>query len=205
MKILNMKKLATTSLLCMGLLGANQASAALVAFSVDGEITQATASNILGLSIGDTVTASGVYDDSTLVASLSEPTTTTYVDFTLASNNITISMGSMNYNAANGNAAYNEMFFFNNVFDGINYEAADALFDSWGILGDSANSGFDAWDFLGYDLDGTTPLYNSVVSGNWLVNTFQVTPVPVPAAVWLFASGALFLGGISRRRQQKTV
>ncbi|VAW61304.1 hypothetical protein MNBD_GAMMA10-2057, partial [hydrothermal vent metagenome] len=39
------------------------------------------------------------------------------------------------------------------------------------------------------------------IAGNWILDSYQVTAVPVPAAVWLFASGMLLLGGIARRRQ----
>lgn len=32
-------------------------------------------------------------------------------------------------------------------------------------------------------------------------NLFEVTPVPIPAAVWLFGSGLIGLGGLARRRR----
>ena len=68
--------------------------------------------------------------------------------------------------------------------------------------------GFAAWIFDGTDANST--------SGNWLVawtNTngvphdlshlsiYAPTPIPVPAAVWLFGSGLLGLVGVARRKR----
>lgn len=70
-------------------------------------------------------------------------------------------------------------------------------------------SGGMKMSFLGIDPNdqGLAPIATTF-AGTWSVNAaagtlnYTVTAVPVPAAVWLFASGLLGLVGISRRRKQ---
>jgi hypothetical protein len=38
--------------------------------------------------------------------------------------------------------------------------------------------------------------------GTWTASTFSMTPVPVPAAVWLFGSGLLGLVGVARHKKK---
>lgn len=57
-------------------------------------------------------------------------------------------------------------------------------------------NGTSGWGWLNYFEDGGDPNIHAY-SSDWL---FTATPVPVPAALWLFLSSFLGLGLISRRR-----
>lgn len=182
-------KTTIKSLIYLTLLATSQLQAALVDFSVDGEITSAEIGNTFGLSIGDLITASGQFDDSVIGAGITE------VDFTTAVNNMQISVGNALYTDATESFGGALIFFNNGVFDGIDYDSVDGTFDSWGSLGEL--------DTYGNVLDDFNGLYDGShykIGGSWLASTFEVTPVPVPAAVWLFGSGIVFLAGFARRK-----
>jgi hypothetical protein len=74
---------------------------------------------------------------------------------------------------------------------GVNFESP---YVDW--IGAAFIDNLDLWadDFLGIPLTGAQN-----ADQTWMWATF--TPVPVPAAVWLFGSGLLGLIGIARRKQ----
>ena len=182
------KELALSIVFCTAVFSTTQSSAALVEFSVDGEITSATAGNIFGLSIGESITAFGEYDDSTIGAGVIA------VEFRSAFNNMQITVGSTTYTDAMDELGGADLYFLDGIFDGLDYKALDGNFDSWGSLGE-----LDANNNLLEDFTG------SGIGGFWTASSFQVSPisnVPVPAAVWLFGSGLVLLSGLARRRQK---
>lgn len=185
---LQIKKLALSIFFCTSIFSATQSSAALVGFSVDGEITSATADNIFGLSIGESITAFGEYDDSTIAPGV------VAVAFSSATNNMQITVGSTTYTDLMDTLGGADLYFLDGAFDGLDYKAMDGNFDSWGTLGalDPNNNLLE--DFTG-----------SGIGGFWTESSFQVSPVsnvPLPAAVWLFGSGLVLLSGLARRRQK---
>jgi len=58
-------------------------------------------------------------------------------------------------------------------------------------------NGISGWGWLNHGADCQNKDCTHIYSSDWL---FTVQPVPVPAAVWLFASGLLGLVGVARRR-----
>ncbi len=78
--------------------------------------------------------------------------------------------------------------------------------DSGGLafqLGDEAGAGhrgfagISGWGWMNHGVDCVNNNCSHVVASDWL---FTASPVPVPAAVWLFGSGLLGLVGVARRR-----
>ncbi len=186
MKKLNVRSVTISSIFCLSMLAANSANAALVNFSVDGEITDAS-SSYFGLSVGDTITATGQYDDSPIGAG------SMFVDFTFTYNNMEITVGNTVFTDEMDVLGGASLYFLDGNFDGLDYKATTNAFISYGYLGRiNPETGEPLSDFTGKG-----------IAGNWIADSFQVTPVPVPAAVWLFGSGLLLLGGIGRKAQQK--
>jgi len=180
----HVKKQIVSSFFCLAVLTASQAQSAIVQFSINGEITDAY-SNPFGLSTGDLISATGVFDDSSISAA-----GVSYVDFSLSYNNMVIEVGSVNYTDELDLLGGASLYFSDGILDGMDYEAISGSFDSWGYFGQVDYYGVALEDFTG-----------TGIAGNWILDSYQVTAVPVPAAVWLFASGMLLLGGIARRRQ----
>ena len=180
MKKIN-KKSTRNSILGLLLLTAGTAQAAMVNFTLTGEITNLDLTNPYGLSIGDMVTAEGVYDDSIL----SIAPEGTFIDFSTGYNNMTISIGSITYTDDMDVLGGASLYFVGDMFDGLDYSATDGSFDSWGTLGTID-------DFTGTGIMGT-----------WMADSFNATAVPLPGAAWLFGSGLAFLAGIARSRSSK--
>ena len=161
--------------------GAN-AQAALVQFTINGEITSATTDNIFDVSVFDTVTAYGQFDDSLIGTGEST------INFSNAVNSMEIAIGNTTFTDSMDLLGGADMYFLDGVFDGIDYEAIDGTFDSWGYAGLIDVDGFILDDFNGVG-----------IGGSWNVSSFAVTPVPVPAALWLFVSGLFILIKFSKR------
>ena len=183
------KKTAIKSIICMTLLTVSQAQAALINFTVDAQIGSAPAGNSFGLTVGDIITASGQFDDSTMLTGAFGD----YFDFTSPVNNMSISFGNTDYTDAMEKDGGALMYFSNGIFDGISYVAAiDPTipeFLSNGLVGGP------------FDVSGTD--YTGYVDGTWQVGSYSaVSAVPVPAAIWLFGSGLIGLAGIGRRKNQ---
>jgi len=167
------------------MLGTGVAQAALVNFQLTGDVDAwADSGNSYGLNMGDAISATGMFDDSVLTGG------TGTVSFGSGSgNSLALNVGSFMFTAVddvNYAIGYPQMSLNAGVFDGLNVSISFGASSSF----DSLNTWFDAYD------DG-----GNLVSGTW--TSFQMTPVPVPAAVWLFGSGLLGLAGVARRKRNK--
>lgn len=116
-------------------------------------------------------------------------------------------------NCSGSNCSNSDMFnlYRNNFLDeNSNYTDNINLFSNvstiyWTAVEDASNTDF-AWYF---DSSSTTGVGTTFQSNNqkttylkaWAVRTGDVSPVPVPAAVWLFGSGLLGLAGLARRKK----
>lgn len=59
-------------------------------------------------------------------------------------------------------------------------------------------AGVSGWGWVNHGVDCINGECTHVIASDWL---FTASPVPVPAAVWLFGSGMLGLIGIARRKK----
>jgi hypothetical protein len=77
------------------------------------------------------------------------------------------------------------------------YQGTDTLFQSGPSNGTmfSSSSYILAWE----DLPATSPGYDRDYQ-DFLVQVVNVTPVPLPTALWLMASGLICLAGVARRK-----
>lgn len=166
------------------ILGTGAAQAALVNFTLTGDVDLfADSGNSYGLNMGNTISATGTFDDGVLTGG------TGTVSFGSGSgNSLTLNVGSSTFVASddsNYGSGYPQLSLNSGTFDGLNVSILFGAASSF----DSLNSWFDAYDDSG-----------NLVSGTW--TSFQMTPVPIPAAAWLFGSGLLGLAGIARRRKK---
>lgn len=162
------------------LLGAGSAHAALVSFEFIGDV--AFSDGYGGLSAGDTVTVTGIFDDSALSGGSGT------VGFGSSSGNtLSIAAGSLSFTQAN-DALFGttgaSMTLLSGSLDSFDYQA---------IIGtNGAPANFDSI-FLSFFADAS-------LVGDWRT-TVNMSAVPVPAALWLFGSGLLGLAGIARGRK----
>ena len=167
------------------------ANAAMVNFSLSGEITVANPGNPYNVSIGDLMTASGVFDDIDIGGAGSGET---YIDFSTDFNNMEIIIGNTTYTDIMDNFGGGFLIYTDGVFSGIDYSDSAGTLDSFGIIGQTSTTGVLLADIIGRD-----------IQGNWDKNSFTVTTdvssIPVPAAVWLFGSGLVCLAGMLKRRR----
>ncbi len=184
-----MYKMKKTQILFTALIvlfGMNNANAALATFSLTGNVESAEAGGIYNLAIGDTITATGSFDDSLLAGGFGGIT------------NLLITAGDLTFNNSmevfgGGEISFNP----DGTLFALTYEANE------GQLGSSAD--FDSFFTI---FTGLTTSPNKVqgsyatytISGQWDVASFAVTTVPVPAAAWLLGSGLIALVGCARRR-----
>lgn len=171
------------------MLSMSSTNAALVNYEIIGDVLSGDefGANAFGLTFGETITVTGTFDDSVLAGGIGT------VYFGLGSGNtMTLNVGTETFTASNDK----------NYLGGSNpyltFDAASQLFDfdflaQSGVNGAPANfnSSFMFFD----DLGGA---YGDLL-GEWRANV-TISPVPVPAAVWLFGSGLLGLAGIARRK-----
>ena len=171
-----------TTLLLMFSLGT--ANAALVNYVITGDVLSGDdfAPNVFGLTAGDTITATGIFNDSALTSGSG------FIDFSSGSGNtMTINVGTEIFTAAN------DTDFGTGGGPSITLSSLSlADFDFQAFMGSNGavadfNSNFTSFD----DFD--------MLVGDWQTD-IQITAVPVPAAVWLFGSGLIGLAGVARRK-----
>jgi hypothetical protein len=163
-------------------LGVGSAQAALVNFTLTGEVIYADAGNGFSLNSGDTVSVIGTFDDSVLTGG------TGTVDFSaVPGNSFTVTAGSFTFTEAD------------DITGGSypNLELNAGAFVEFNFLANIGGFGFFDSQ-LGY-FDGDDDNFGTM-SGVWTDFTMTPVVVPVPAAVWLFGTGLLGLVGIARRR-----
>lgn len=177
---------AKAALGLLALLGAATAQAALVNFSITGYVDGSEGP--FGLDVGDAITASGTFDDS----AIGMAPYTVYFDAAHSGNSMTIVAGSLSLD--------------NTQDDYFAVGGSPRLeFDS---MGDLVGVNFYAAlpDYSGFDSGALAFIVNDAdfyfATGYWDAGSFTVTPVPIPAAVWLLSSGLLGLAGFARRRQR---
>lgn len=184
------KKTGYSVLLALCFLGSSAIThAALVNFELTGTVDlQADSGNVFDLSLTDTISVSGTFDDSILTGG------TGIVSFGSGSGNtMAMVVGSQTFSAGNDTnflSGYPQLSLNAGLFDGLNIEIT---------FGDSSASAFYSQDFWFDGYDDINDNLGNLVSGTW--TDFQMTPVPVPAAVWLFGSGLLGLVGLARRKK----
>ena len=98
------------------------------------------------------------------------------VDFSDPSIAMTITVGSETYTDAEEFLGGASLYFSGGAFNGLDYSATDLTFDSFNFSFVSTGQ----------------------LAGTW--TTATISPVPVPAAAWLFGSGLLGLVGLARRK-----
>jgi len=169
------------------LLSQQFAHAALISYTITGDVLFGDESfpNAFGLTSGDTIVATGIFNDNVLTSGSGT------IDFsTGSSNTMTISVGTETFTAVN-----------------------DSRYGTGGgptiTLTSSSLSNFDFFAFAG--TNGATADFSSFFTsfddldqmfGDWRT-TVDMTVVPVPAAVWLFGSGLLGLAGVTRRKRNR--
>jgi hypothetical protein len=164
------KSALTLSTAIVMLFGMGSASATLVNFEIEGTVIvgdEIFVPNLFNLTAGETITASGVFDDSVLGAG---PNTATFG----SGNTLSIDVNGTIFTHADD--AFASLSFDNGVLTDFDFFTA------------SFSSYFTQFDDLG------------LMFGEW--NTVAtITPVPVPAAVWLFGSGLIGIAGFARQRK----
>jgi hypothetical protein len=192
---INMKNDVTKSIsrlaLCLFMLAAGSSQAAIVNFTLTGTVSTVESGNPFGLSLNDSIYASGTYDDSSISQG--------YIDFTTSSNNFEITVGNTVFTESMSTLSYYGLFFLaNGDFEGLNYRSENAnqsSFSSDGFLNfNGGTSGLAS-------ADHGTIIHPTYIEGTWDAASYTTSPVPVPAALWLFGSGLIFLGGMAKRRK----
>jgi len=181
-KLLKLNTSFVVTLLLM--LSCNNANAALVNYVITGDVVYGDEDipNVFGLTTGDTITATGIFDDSVLTSGSGS------IDFSSGSGNtMTINVGTETFNAANDTGF--------STGSGPNITLANLALTDFDFLANTGINGAAA-DFSSYfaEFDDFDGLY-----GEWRTN-IEITAVPVPAAVWLFGSGLIGLVGVARRK-----
>ncbi len=177
--------------LCLFLLVTGSAQAAIVNFTISGNVEIAEPNNPFALLANSTISASGTYDDSVIGAGLS------FIDFSTITNSMQITVGNTIFTDDMSTIPDNGLFFQDGMFDGLSYRSiqTNISFSSSGFADMIFNGGVPD------SFDNTLIAESTYIKGKWDAASFEVTPVPVPAALWLFGSGLIFLSGISRRRK----
>lgn len=169
-----MIKLKKALLVCMAtalLSGVTSVQAALVNFEITGTIDWAAGGNTFGVNLGDEITASGVFNDSVLSSGSG------VIDFTVSGNDMTIDVNGTIFDDSMEYYGGALMELDNSALLDLQYSATAGDFDSFSI------------DFIS----------SGEFTGIWGTNV-AMSPVPIPAALWLFGSGLLALVGFARRK-----
>jgi hypothetical protein len=165
-------------LLCTG-----GVQAALVNFTLDGTVDGSFGSPF-GLNINDTITVSGAFDNT----AISSSPYTVYFDQLHSGNTLSITAGLLTLNQTQDDAyalSGSPRLEFNGLGNLIGFSLNSQPFTSGALA------------FYVEDPDV------NVATGVWNAGSFSMTPVPVPAAVWLLGSGLVGLVGVARRRKER--
>lgn len=163
-------------------LGLGSAQAAMVNFTLTGDVQYAGSGNLFNLTVGDSVTVAGTFDDAVLSGG------TGTVSFASGSgNDFVITAGDYTFTEADDTSG--------GVYPTL--ELSGGGFDDFWFLSAIGATGYFDSGFGFFDGDDDN---GGVITGTWL--DFSMTPVviPVPAAVWLLGSGLLGLAGVARRK-----
>ena len=166
------------------------AHAATMNFEMTGDVDYwADAGNEFGLDLNHTISVIGSFDDSVLVGGLGA------IDFSAGSGNtFTLEVGSQIFFESDDN---NFDFGFPLLTIDVN-----SAFSSFAFVTDQPNGMFfDSY----FDVFDAQDQYGAQINGTWnfdsLAVTPALTPVPVPAAFWLFGTGLIGLAGFAKRKQ----
>ena len=169
-------------------LSAPSAQAALINFSLDGEILTVEDCNLFGLSVGDVVTVHGTFDDAAFTGSGSESIKFANNDptnvFDLWFGNFLID-NTMDINFLDD--TFPLLVFQDGVLQIFDYVLV------LGINGAPFDLGFGGLNFSAF-------LDNSTITGVWDAESFT-TSVPEPGTFALFGIGLVGIGLVRRRRQ----
>lgn len=179
--MLSLKRIARAVLAAGALLAsAESAHATLVNFDLTGSVLFSTGYG--GLVAGDSVTVHGIFDDTALSGGSG-----TVAFYSGNGNSLTITAGSNTFTQANdslfGASSGPTMTLGSGLLTDFNFGAISGT--------NSASADFDSY-FLNFGS-------GSDLVGSWS-SSVQISPVPVPAAMWLFGSGLLALAGLRRRK-----
>ena len=177
--MIKLKSIMTACVAVAMLSGVTSTQAALVNFEITGTIDWAAGGNSFGVSLNDTITASGVFDDAVLSAGTGE------VDFTVSGNDMTIDVNGTIFTDSMDVFGGALMYLDNGALDDLQYGTEESIPDN---------------DFNSFYTDFSGGPYGAATfTGIWST-TVTTSAVPVPAAVWLFGSGLLGLIGFARRK-----
>ena len=180
---------------------ASSANAALVNYTITGDVIFA-GTNSFGLNDNDIITATGTIDTSSLASQLSsgsllggDAVGTIYFDAS-SGNTMTINVGNTVFDASHDGSFADGGY----PYLAFGIPGAGSLHD-FNILIETGINGAPA-DFSSFNLGFDDLNYVDGMYGEWrtTVAFSSASPVPVPAAVWLFGSGLLGLMGFARRK-----
>ena len=181
-----LKYLVITALVLAG-----NANAALINFTITGDVL--SAENYGGLTYGSTITADITLDDTGLTGIGTEQI------FFTGLNTLDITAGTLSFDQSMDSSANTSITFVDgSLFDlhfGSQFGVLGAPEDFVSSLTSATASRVVTTGKGGNAVDTTYSLYAS-----WQATALPLTPVPVPAAVWLFGSGLLALAGMARRK-----
>jgi hypothetical protein len=164
-------------------LSIGSAQAAMVNFTLTGTVVFADAGNLFGLNGGDAVSVVGSFDDSVLTLG----TGTVLFDAFNTGNT---------FNVTTGDFSFTEMNDIDYAIGGRPFlNLISGSLDNFDFLANIGAFGF--FDSQVGFFDGDDDNFGAI-SGTW--DSFEMTVIPVPAAVWLLGSGLLGLVGIARRK-----
>jgi hypothetical protein len=167
------------------MLAATSAGATTVYFTLTGHVTDYFGGTDFGLIVNDPVTATGSFDDSLIGGDIITGSGT--LDFTSDITDLVITAGLQTFTSADDNGS--------GQLEIINGIVLDGFSSSAGFVYAGTNAGEHE---LTSDAGTDTFLGNVEILGVW--DTFSMTTVPVPAAIWLFGSGLIGLVAVARKK-----
>ena len=175
-----MKKILKSISMLALLGGMGSSHAALVDFEITGNVLVGDYGATYGLLDGDTITATGTFEDSVLSGG------TGTIDFSVGTNTLNIDVNGTLFDQSMDPLA-------TLTLDGGMLDAVTGL-NFLATFSGGAPADFNTLGWFFDDLGGMFGEWNPVV-------TITPSAVPVPAAVWLFGSGLIGLIGVARRKK----